>query len=323
MSCYHPFVAIPKDEPNANGKVEYRIIGSRSDHQEYLQVDPRAILIPCGKCIGCRLDYSRQWADRMMLELDSRKKAIFVTLTYDNDHVPFTEDEETGSFGWLTLDKRDLQLFFKRLRKYFSDKEIKYYASGEYGSHTLRPHYHAIIFGLSIEDFPDHVLKGRNELGQRHFTSGTLQSIWSNGFVVLAEVNWRTCAYVSRYVQKKVFHGMQYSDLFGVVPEFSLCSRRPGIGSKFLDDHKFLFDSSTIYVNGVPDGMKIPKYFLKKLSLIDPEKYDMLCEERQQYAKDSDFLKSQSTDLGAVDRLEIEENEKLNQITALRRNLCV
>ena len=233
MSCYHPIAAYPDySERTSNGKVAYKLFG-RYDPDCRL-VDPKVIAVPCGRCIGCRLDYSRQWADRMMLELEHTGKAIFVTLTYDNDHVPQIEGQE-GEFGSLTLDKIDLQLFFKRLRKKFSDKEIRYYACGEYGENTLRPHYHAIIFGLALEDFPDRVPLGRNELGQLHYKSAVFQRIWSNGFIVLADVSWKTCAYVSRYVQKKVFAGKQImSDVFGAEPEFSLMSRRPGIGAFYL-----------------------------------------------------------------------------------------
>lgn len=137
MSCYHPLCGVP-DGNAVDGSFSYKIIGKYD--LDCRKADPRAIAIPCGHCIGCRLDQSRQWADRMMLELEHTGKAIFLTLTYDNDHVPLSVDDDTGEFSWFTLNKRDLQLFFKRLRKKFSDKEVRYYAVGEYGSNTLRPH---------------------------------------------------------------------------------------------------------------------------------------------------------------------------------------
>lgn len=316
MSCYHPMLGVRAEFPNSNGKFEYRILGKYDPIAQ--QINPGSIAIPCGKCIGCRLDYSRSWADRMMLELDYCKKAVFITLTYAEDNVPYTYDEN-GEFGWYTLRKRDLQLFFKRLRKHFPGKEIKYYASGEYGSHTFRPHYHAIVFGLSVEDFDDRIIHGRNELGQRHYISPTLEKIWSNGFTMLAEVSWLTCAYVARYVQKKVFQGTQLTDMLGVDPEFSLSSRRPGIGARWLEEHQDCFDLSKVYVTGMPDGMRLPKFILKKLELIDPEKYARIKKEKQEFAKDADFLKALQTDLNFVERLEVEENKKLEQIASLRR----
>lgn len=323
MSCYHPLLGRPKEGLNANGNVEYQIIGLYDKVAK--QLDPRSIAIPCGKCIGCRLDYSRSWADRMMLELDHSKKAIFVTLTYDNDHVPIHEDEETGEFGCFSLDKRDLQLFFKRLRKKFDDKEIRYYACGEYGSNTLRPHYHAIIFGLCLEDFPDRLLRGRNELGQCHFQSDILQRVWNQGFVLLADVSWKTCAYVARYVQKKVFQGRVEDILPGdPAPEFGLVSRRPGLGRYFLVEHEDVFDYSKIFVNGVKDGMQIPKYFLKLLKdekscLHNRDLYDKIIQERRAFMDDKVFLKFQQTDLSYIEQLEVEENKKLLQISALKR----
>lgn len=146
MSCYNPIYAIRSQRFSRHGKHEIKIIGplkvSRAD-PKVVPLQSNELLLPCNHCIGCRLDYSRRWADRMMLELDHSKKGIFVTLTYNNAHVPFTEIDYTGElteFGAFTLEKRDLQLFFKRLRKKLPDKEVRYFASGEYGSHTDRPH---------------------------------------------------------------------------------------------------------------------------------------------------------------------------------------
>lgn len=319
MSCYHPIAAYPDySERTANGKVAYKLFGKYDPDCKLL--DPKVIAVPCGRCIGCRLDYSRQWADRMVLELEHTGKGIFVTLTYNNDNVPQLEDD----FGLpvLTLDKTDLQLFFKRLRKRFKGKEIRYYAAGEYGSNTFRPHYHAIIFGLCLEDFPDRVLIGKNELGQLHYSSPLFESIWSNGFVVLSDVSWKTCAYVSRYVQKKVFAGTQViTDVLGAEPEFSVMSRRPGIGAKYLEDHPDLFDYSMLYPKGKPEGVRIPKYFMKKLSLIDEERYANIMSEKRKFSEDRNLLKLQQTDLSFVELLEVEENQKLLKSNALKRPL--
>lgn len=335
MSCYHPLCGVPVGASDGEGRYSYKILGKYDSLSK--KNDPRAIAIPCGHCIGCRLDQSRQWADRMMLELQHTGKAVFLTMTYDNDHVPLSTDEDTGEFFWFNLNKRDLQLFFKRLRKRFSDKEIRYYAAGEYGSNTFRPHYHAVVFGLGLEDFPDRTLRGKNELGQCHFSSDLLADIWNAGFCLLAAVSWQTCAYVARYVQKKVFHGYSITDALGCDPEFSLSSRRPGLGKFYLDDHPELFDTSKIYVSGVPDGMLIPKYFLRKLRerphwnekgdkfienpLYDPEKYDKLISERRQFSDDRMLLKLLQTDLSYEELLEKEENAKFMKANCLNRGL--
>lgn len=320
MSCYHPMLGVPDyDSLTENGKRKYNIISSYVP--EFKSLYPGSIAIPCGKCIGCRLDYSRSWADRMILELDHTKKGVFITLTYDNDHVPFTECDN-GEFGAFTLYKPDLQKFFKRLRKKFSYQEIRYYASGEYGSNTQRPHYHDITFGLSLEDFPDLKLRGKNELGQCHYQSDILADIWGQGFCLVTDVSWKTCAYVSRYVQKKVFGGMNYlQDLYGCEPEFSLMSRRPGIGAYYMEDHPDMFDVSQLYVRGYENPISIPKYHLKKLSLLDPEKYDKILSERKEYVSDKEFQKLLNTDLSYLEQLEVEENKKLLRSSALKRLL--
>ena len=118
---------------------------------------PRSALVPlpCGQCIGCRIDYSRQWANRCLLELKYHDSAWFCTFTYDDDHVPRTyyPDPETGeAIPALTLQKRDFQLLMKRIRKKFENDKIRFFMSGEYGSQTFRPHYHAILFGLHLDD---------------------------------------------------------------------------------------------------------------------------------------------------------------------------
>lgn len=319
MSCYHPLVAYPKDRPNENGNIEYRIIGALD---QTVDIDEEAIRIPCGKCIGCRLDQSRRWADRMMLELDVQKKGIFLTLTYDDDHVPFTENDN-GEFGALTLWKPDLQKFFKRLRKDFGDKKLRYYAVGEYGSNTFRPHYHAIIFGLSYEDFPDWQYYKRNELGDQLFMSRWLQEkVWKQGICTFSDVTWQTCAYVARYVQKKIFAGHDIlCDMYGVDPEFSVMSRNPGIGYPYLEKHPELFNYSSIYVSNYDRGISIPKYYLDKLKLTNPELYDNLLNVRKVFASENEILKLKQTDLGRDDYLEVEEVEKLSKNQALKRKL--
>ena len=320
MSCYHPMLGVPDYESlSENGKRIYKILPYSIYDPLDRSLYPGAISIPCGKCIGCRLDYSRSWADRMMLELDHTKKGVFFTLTYDNDHVPLTCDDD-GQFGWFTLEKSDLQKFFKRLRKRFKDKEIRFYAAGEYGSNTQRPHYHAIVFGLSLDDFPDRSLQGKNELGQCHYRSDLLQGIWKQGFCVLSDVSWKTCAYVARYVTKKVLSSdgfLEYT--YGCAPEFSLMSRRPGLGAYYMFDHPDMFANSNIYVSGHDQPISIPKYHLKKLELIDKDLYDKIIQERSVYARDRELKKLINTDLSYVEQLEVEENKKLARTSALKR----
>lgn len=332
MPCYHPMLGVPEYR-SENGNWVFvprgRYDPKLADNWIWLDKEnkrgdrPKPVMIPCGRCIGCRLDQSRSWADRMMLELNTCDgKGIFLTLTYDDDHVPFTEDDY-GSFGALTLDKTDLQKFFKRFRKAMPDKEVRYYAVGEYGSGTLRPHYHAIIFGVSFDDFPDWKPYKSNPLGDQLYFSRWLQEkVWKNGICVFSDVSWKTCAYVARYVQKKIFNGHELlKDKFGLQPEFAVMSRRPGIGARYLELHPDLFEYQKIYVSSYDRGITIPKYFLDKLKLTDPELHDNLCSIRKFFAKEAEDLKMLATDLSRDEYLDIEENLKLSKIRSLKRDL--
>lgn len=315
MSCYHPLLGVP-DERNADGKLVYKIQGAY-DPTAKERIDPRCLRIPCGHCLGCRLDYSRQWADRMMLELEHTGKAVFLTLTYNNENVPIACDDLGQPVG-LTLSKRDCQLFMKRLRKEFKDKELRFYACGEYGSNTRRPHMHLIVFGIDLDDFPDREVKGMNELGQSHFISKKLEKIWNKGFTLLADMSWKTCAYVSRYVMKKAFNDLVewYQE-----PEFSLMSRRPGIGAYYFDEHKDMFEYSSIYLSSKDGSVKvgIPKYFLKKLEQSDPDKYAELMEARKDFANDRELLMMQKTELSFAEELEIQEEKVYNKTKVLSK----
>ena len=114
------------------------------------------MLVPCGKCVNCKLNYAKMWSIRIMHELKDWDSACFLTLTYDEEHLP-----KDGS-----LDKQDLQKFFKRLRFNLGGRKIKYFACGEYGEQYGRPHYHIIVFGLN----------GQTELD-------IIQKSWLFGFV--------------------------------------------------------------------------------------------------------------------------------------------
>ena len=101
---------------------------------------PDGLLVGCGKCVMCRIAKRREWTLRLIHESVYWEDSVFLTLTYSDDYLP-----KNGS-----LDKRQLQLFIKRLRKSLNGRSIKYFACGEYGDNTERPHYHLIIFGISL-----------------------------------------------------------------------------------------------------------------------------------------------------------------------------
>lgn len=213
-----------------------------------------SVLLPCGQCMACRVNRARDWAVRIMHETDEYDYSSFVTLTYDDDNVPYY-------FGygdeWVqTLCKRDLQKFFKRLRSYYSKQKIKYYACGEYGERTHRPHYHAIIFGLKPNDELCDFLQFK---------------VWKKGMVHVGFVTYDSARYVASYVQKK-WYGSDWSNKYeGREREFQLSSQ--GFGKRFVEKNKEqILNNRNITIYGKDVG--IPRYYRKLLDLNCEEFYE-------------------------------------------------
>lgn len=192
----------------------------------------------------------------MLHELLYHDRACFLTLTYSDENLPANQ----------SLCKSELQLFFKRLRKHLQVRKIRYYACGEYGDQTLRPHYHAVVFGWEPDDL--------KTSGPSRGSSAILEKIWGLGFVSVGPVNYQTCAYTARYVTKKITGPKAAShyqrmhpdtgEIVQVVPEFALMSRRPGIGARYFDDYGHqLNHDDFIVVNG--NKAKVPRYYDKLL----------------------------------------------------------
>ena len=155
MACYHPLKGYDIGLLTINNKSSYKIVNFDTCLYDETGNEMEYVEIPCGKCIGCRLAYSRMWADRCIAEATLHEDNFFVTLTYNDENLPIVADPETGEIkkNIHTLDKRDVQLFFKRLRKnYPYENNLRFFMAGEYGSTTARPHYHALIFGLKLDD---------------------------------------------------------------------------------------------------------------------------------------------------------------------------
>lgn len=335
LACYHPLKAIATGAKTINGKTVYKFLSDyylmeyKFSHGHPYPED-RIQYIPCGQCVGCRLEYSRQWANRCMLELQYHDSSYFVTLTYDDYHVPksYYPDPATGeAMESLTLVKRDFQLFMKRLRKRFSNDHIRFFMAGEYGGETFRPHYHAIIFGLHLDDLQ---MYRQSPQGFAYYNSPSLQACWSDqdgnpiGFAVVAEVTWETCAYTARYVMKKA-KGAEahfYTD-FNIQPEFTLMSRKPGIARQYYDEHPEIYDYDYINISTEKGGRKFrpPRYYDQLYDLEHPEKLAEIKELRQKFAREAQKAKLQRSDLDVDDLLSVQERVKQSQIKSLRRNL--
>lgn len=184
------------------------------------------------------------------------------------------------------------------------------------GSRLGRPHYHIILFGLGLSDFPDLMPQGYNELRQPYFRSDWLaDEVWHNGFVCLSEVSWKTCAYVARYVKKKDKGLVQ--DAFNSrlqEPEYSVMSRNPGIGMFYPEEHPGCFEKSKFYFAD-QDGsvlVNLPPALLRYLYVNDRVKYNELKEERAKFSRDHELTKIWQTDLSSMEMASMSEF-KLNK----------
>lgn len=296
--CTRPLAGIP-DGKTANGKTKYKIVsysrafGTNVPDQEVMPLPynrNKMIEIPCGKCQECRLAYAKQWSDRCMLELQNHKSSFFLTLTYDDSHLP------TNSKGYPTLRKEHFQLFMKRLRKAISTKYLKiydgqnipnphyhpngvrYYMCGEYGTHTKRSHYHAIIFGLELIDLK---VYGKTDLGDVIYTSEWIDSLWSKGNVIIGSVTPQSCAYVARYVTKKQGNGKKDYEKLQIVPEYTNMSLKPGIGKSNYTPE--IFEKGYMCVGTETGGLRIypPRYYEKLYEQENPEGLKKIKNERK------------------------------------------
>ena len=183
MHCAHAFVFPSHDLCPLQG---YRAKFVNPTGKRPIVFNPNAgfrdlpVSVPCGRCTGCRLEYSRQWAIRCVHEAQMHEHNAFITLTFDKEHLP---DDHS-------IRKEHLQKFFKRLRKRIG-VDIRYFACGEYGSRNNRPHYHAIIFGY---DFPDKYLHTKTRNGDLLFRSPTLEKAWKFGYSLIGHVTFESAA---------------------------------------------------------------------------------------------------------------------------------
>ena len=242
-----------------------------------------------------------------MHEAQLHEENSFITLTYRDDELP-----ENGS-----LDKSHLQKFWKRLRKRFGNN-IRYYGCGEYGDNTFRPHYHACVFNWRPSDG---VMFKQTEFGNL-YASQVLDEIWSHGHTTFGEVTFKSAAYTARYVMKKMTGDRaddRYSsvdpttgEIIELVPEFQVSSRRPGIGSKWIEMFRgdvYPFDE--VIVNSHPT--KPPAFYDKWLEQHYPKQWEEIKRHRQQqgqkYAEDN-----------TADRKRVKEIIKMKQLGQFDRS---
>lgn len=295
MPCYSPL----KGFRSPSGGISF------SPRTGYVDVPMQ---VPCGRCIGCRLEHSRQWAVRIMHEASLHDENIFVTLTYDEEKLP-----ADGS-----LRKADFQKFMKRLRKFYGKERISYFHCGEYGEENWRPHYHAILFGV---DFPDKQLYKRNGRDEALYSSPTLTRLWGHGMALFGAVTFESAAYVARYCVKKVtgqeaLHVYSWTDpetgeIHRIQPEYATMSTNPAIGRDWMRLYwSEVEQNDSVVMRGYE--MKVPRYYDKMrrglASLQDAKRRRL----RRAYRDPSELTEA---------RLKVKERVKLAQTQFLGRKL--
>lgn len=266
MPCYYPLRA-------------FKTFGGDVVFNELARHDIAAQLsLPCGQCIGCRLERSRQWAMRCLHEASLYQDNAFLTLTYDEANLP-----TTGSLYY-----EDFQLFMKRLRKHAAPIKPRFYMCGEYGEENGRPHYHACLFAYN---FPDRVLFKTTKAGSKIYTSATLERLWPHGLSSIGDVNFDSAAYVARYCMSKITgpdakyayrrystevdsvkFDMETGEIYSheLDPEFNRMSLKPGIGATWFEKYRTdVYPHDYVIING--KEVKPPKYYDKLYSRERPQ----------------------------------------------------
>lgn len=306
MACYKPLTAWYSKEINPSGKR-----GITFNPRQAEQPDDE-LELPCGQCIGCRLERSRQWAIRCIHEAQLHEDNCFITLTFNPESLAARENP------W-SLDKTEFQKFMKRLRKHFNPKKVRFFHCGEYGEKYGRPHYHAILFGV---DFADKQLH-RVINGHRLYVSETLEKLWPYGYSSIGNVTFESAAYVARYILKKV-NGEQAEEHYTVIdpetgellpiePEYTTMSRRPGIAAEWFEKyHTDVYPSDYITVRGVK--MRPPKFYDKLNATTRPYEMEDIKNERIEKAR-------QYNENNTPERLAVREQVQKHKLKKLPRNL--
>lgn len=292
MACYHPITAWRARSLNKSGK--RALVFNKRDGFEDMEVQ-----IPCGRCIGCKLEYSRQWAIRCVHESKMHKQNSFITLTYDEEHLP-----ANGS-----LNKKHIVRFFKDLRKKVGFGKFRYYQAGEYGDTFARPHHHVCMFGF----YPDDAVFVSRRRDYSYYQSDLLDSVWKRGNVIVTDLTFETAAYTARYCIHKRSGPLKDMYYDGLTPEYCTMSRMPGIGKTFWD--KFKNDIITQDQVVIRNNMIIrpAKYYDKLFDGENPKLFRKVKNER---------IKKQKANAedNTYDRLAIKEELKQIKLKQLKRS---
>lgn len=269
LDCYYPI----KKDVNGKRKLIFKEHKSFIDVNgfvyEILDKSPSYlhIKVPCGKCIGCKIDKSREYALRSMDEKYIHPVSCFVTLTLNNENNDFS------------LHKAEFRSFMKRFR-YFYGNNIRFMAVGEYGSpkNSFRPHYHVIFYNFNFPDAkPFYTDQNVIYKRSKHFE----ENVWTKGYSVIGDVTLESSAYVARYCTKKLYddHKGYIVKARNLEPEFLLSSRMPGLGYDYFmsNPHNLIKRGYSTLTNakGQPIKFSIPRYYRDIYKKFYPDEFEI------------------------------------------------
>lgn len=306
MACYKPLAAWQSNKTDpTTGKSRIRFSPPLNPKKGFKYIN-----LPCGRCIGCRLERSRQWAIRCVHEASLYEENCFLTLTFSEKYINSTAE----------LRKSDFQKFMKRLRKENKGKKIRFFHCGEYGEKSGRPHHHVILFN---HDFKEKEFRGLTKQGHKRYISPEVDKLWRDkktkeplGLHEIGEVTFESAAYVARYCCKKQEENglkkkgrIQRKD--GRTSEYVTMSRKPGIAREWLRKYQeSVFPHDYVVIRG---GMKCkpPKYYTNQYELTEPGSHGIIKDRRLKFAM-------QSVD-NTSERLKQREQVKMAQFKMLKR----
>lgn len=344
MTCYKPLIRCVERGKYVTAKDGHKYEKASIMSYEDLEVFDKNTqyykyqFIPCGNCIGCRLDYSREWANRGYLESLEYEQNYFVTITYDDDHITkkdeviteegitYTEIDELEWNG--TLVPKELTQFIKNVRQIMKRKYnqdgIRFMAAGEYGEENRRPHYHIIFFNLNlpVETFYNPRVSWNNDV---YYQNTIIEQAWGKGISNICEANWNNIAYTARYITKKI-NGKESEDFYaaqGEEKEFFRVSRMPGIGEGYYRKHKEeIYKNDEIIIRNKKGvhTVKPPKYFDMLYERENPDEFKKIKKRREKLQKQATELKDIQTSNTRWERFQIEKRTKENDSSTLKRN---
>lgn len=206
---------------------------------------------PCGRCPNCLRRQRQEWFIRNKIELQNSQNGFFITLTYEESHLPHSHD------GLPCFSVDDIQKWLKRFRKSLNTVGVKYFLASEYGDQFGRPHYHALLYNIPKEKV--------NEL------HSIIARTWQKGFVSVSQITDRRIGYVCKYMLARCQRKKDYND--PALAPFYLSSRRPCIGSAYLTDDnlRYHLGNKTTAFNLFGLKTTLPTYYKRKIFENYPE----------------------------------------------------